>query len=135
MGQIGEYRQGQRLRYQAMDGSIGLRKKKVHLQDLDELQRAKWEEINTYKNYQRQMDEDIFYLDRELRERERDDDALFDEQKGLQRAREELNAEKYMDSIEGELRKIEEERSQLRDFMQYIVNIDHHYGTNAIRLT
>ena len=118
-----------------MDGSIGLRKKKVHLQDLDELQRAKWEEINTYKNYQRQMDEDIFYLDRELRERERDDDALFDEQKGLQRAREELNAEKYMDSIEGELRKIEEERSQLRDFMQYIVNIDHHYGTNPLWLT
>lgn len=96
--------------------------------DLNQQQRAKWEEIDTYKNYQRQLDQDFHIYEHELREREREDDALYDQQLALQREKENFQTDLYLDSLEGELRKVEEERGQLKDFMKYMINIDHHFG-------
>ena len=80
----------------------------------------------------RNLDDDIHVLDRELKDRQLMDDDLWQEQLALQRSKEMLGADKYMDSLDDELRRLEQDRSEARDFMKYIVSIDSHYSSHKL---
>ena len=73
-------------------------------------------------------DDDINVFERELRSRNDQLDDLWEEQRAYRWDLENIESEKYCDSLEEEVRKIDRERNEVRDFMKYIVNIDHHYG-------
>jgi len=99
------------------------------LRDLEQQAAARQEQILTAVNYVRQMDADLRLFEEEQKDRMQVDEMLWDEQRAYSREREVHNADAYMDAIEQELVKVEHERNQVRDFMKYIVNIDHHSGT------
>ena len=113
------------------DSSLGLQAKRLMLKDLQHQAASRDEQILTTMNYVRQMDADLGLFEEEQKDRMQVDEMLWDEQRAYAREKEVHNADAYMDAIEQELLKVERERNQVRDFMKYIINIDHHHGTAA----
>ena len=127
--QIRDTRQHNKVRFNVYDSSLGLQAKRLMLRDLEQQAAGRDDQILTTMNYVRQMDADLRLFEEEQKDRMQVDEMLWDEQRAYYREKEVNNADTYMDAIEQELIKVEQERNQVRDFMKYIVNIDHHYGT------
>lgn len=126
--QIADYRQSQNLRYRAYDSSLAVAKKQHMIDNMRYLENVKEEELGTLRNMNRAMDDDLKLLDAELKDRQRLDEQLYEEERALQRERENFQADKYLDSIEEQLAKMEQERNHVKGFMQYVIDKDHQAG-------
>lgn len=127
--QLEEYRKAQTLKYEAYETSMALQSKRNLLGEMKHQVAGRKQHVDMLMQFTSAMDDDIKVLSDQLRARDLVDEELWDEQRRYFRVEDEIQQEKYLDSLEAQLHLVEQERNKTTDFMKYIINTNSIQGT------